>query len=285
MRFEAISAKAYEHPADRAATSALRSIPLLDKVVKRLADLSHERRLRQILVGDSVRIGEHQVPDLWKRYGEAAWSLDIEPVPSLYVTQAAMANAMTVGAHTPMVVVASSLVTAYEPDEVDAVLAHELGHVLSDHVYYTTAMVLLARFLAGSMPKPLIGLPVRGIYLVLLEWARAAELSSDRASALSPPGPGAATLGRVRRGGGPLPGTVRGHGRPGHGRSPATGGPVRRLAVGPGRLTPDRRGRRRRLRPSLTVPRRSPPPASATASEAPPAASKVAPSRAVAQLG
>ena len=60
--FEAISAKAYEHPADRAATSALRTIPLLDKVVKRLADLSHERRLRQILVGDSVRIDDHQVP-------------------------------------------------------------------------------------------------------------------------------------------------------------------------------------------------------------------------------
>ncbi len=182
--FEAISAKAYEHPADRAATSALRSIPLMDKVVKRLADLSHERRLRQILVGDSVRIGEHQVPDLWGRYGECARILDLAPVPALYVTQAPMANAMTVGSHTPMVVLASGLVTSYAPDEVDAVMAHELGHVLSDHVYYTTAMVLLGRFLAGSMPKPLVGLPVRGIYLVLLEWARAAELSSDRASAL-----------------------------------------------------------------------------------------------------
>ncbi len=182
--FEAISAKAYEHPADRAATSALRTIPLLDKVVKRLADLSHERRLRQILVGDSVRIDDHQVPDLWSRYVECARILDLAPAPALYVTQAAMANAMTVGSHTPMVVLASSLVTGYERDEVDAVMAHELGHVLSDHVYYTSAMVVLARFLAGSMPKPLIGLPVRGIYLVLLEWARAAELSSDRASAL-----------------------------------------------------------------------------------------------------
>jgi Zn-dependent protease with chaperone function len=184
LRFDGLSAKAYEHPADRAATSALRTIPLMDKVVKRLADLSHERRLQQVLVGDSVRIGEHQVPTLWHQYQEAAWSLDVAPAPNLYVTQAPMANAMTVGTHTPIVVVASSLVSSYETDEVGAVLAHELGHVLSDHVYYTTAMVLLSRFLAGSIPKPLIGLPVRGIYLVLLEWARAAELSSDRASAL-----------------------------------------------------------------------------------------------------
>ena len=86
-RYEQISAKAYEHPADRAATSALHSIPLLDKVVKRLADLGHERRLRQILVGDSVRIGEHQVPDVWGSYVRLRAVLDIEPMPELYVTQ------------------------------------------------------------------------------------------------------------------------------------------------------------------------------------------------------
>ena len=62
QHYEQISPKAYEHPADRAATSALRSIPLMDKVIKRLTDVGHERRLRQVLVGNAVRIGEHQVP-------------------------------------------------------------------------------------------------------------------------------------------------------------------------------------------------------------------------------
>ncbi len=38
-RYEQLSAKAYEHPADRAATSALHSVPLLDTVIKRLTDL------------------------------------------------------------------------------------------------------------------------------------------------------------------------------------------------------------------------------------------------------
>ncbi len=184
IRFEALSAKAYEHPADRAATSALRTIPLMDKVVKRLADLSHERRLRRCWWATRCASASSRCrtcgTSTWTRRGRWTWS----PVPNLYVTQAPMANAMTVGTHTPIVVVASSLVSGYETDEVGAVLAHELGHVLSDHVYYTTAMVLLSRFLTGSLPKPLIGLPVRGIYLVLLEWARAAELSSDRASAL-----------------------------------------------------------------------------------------------------
>jgi len=78
----------------------------------------------------------------------------------------------------------SGLVSSFDDDEVESVLAHELGHALSEHNYYTTALVLLAQFLRTSVPGTLAGLPIRALYLVLLEWSRAAELSSDRASAL-----------------------------------------------------------------------------------------------------
>jgi Zn-dependent protease with chaperone function len=184
IRYEGISPKAYEHPADRAATSALRSIPLMDTVIKRLTDLGHERRLRQILIGNAVRVADNQIPELWQDHQRCAAALDIEAVPELYVTQTPMVNAMTVGAKRPLVIVYSGLVSSYEHDEVEAVVAHELGHVLSEHYYYTTALVLLSRFLQGSLPRSLVGLPVRALYMALLEWARAAELSSDRASAL-----------------------------------------------------------------------------------------------------
>lgn len=183
-RYEQLSPKAYEHPADRAATSALRAIPLMDKVLKRLTDVAHERRLRQILVGNAVRIGEAQVPELWTSFERAGWSLDLEPLPPLYATQTPLASAITIGAHRPTVIVFSGLVSSFEDDEVESVLAHELGHALSEHNYYTTALVLLAQFLRTSVPGTLAGLPIRALYLVLLEWSRAAELSSDRASAL-----------------------------------------------------------------------------------------------------
>jgi hypothetical protein len=100
-RYERISSKAYEHPADRAATSALHSVPLLDKVIKRLTDLGHERRLRQIVMGNAVRIGSEQMPDLWADYVRAATILDLPSVPDLYVTNDPVVNAMTVGAKTP----------------------------------------------------------------------------------------------------------------------------------------------------------------------------------------
>ena len=184
LRFEGISPKAYEHPADRAATSALRSIPMIDVVLKRLIDLGHVGRLRQVMIGNAVRIGDNQLPAIWTSHQRAATVLDVSAVPELYVTQTPLANALTVGAQRPYVVVFSGLVSSYEVAEVDTVLAHEMAHVLSEHYYYQTALVLLSRFVSGVLPRSLVGLPIQALYLILLEWSRAAELSCDRAAAL-----------------------------------------------------------------------------------------------------
>jgi Zn-dependent protease with chaperone function len=206
-RYEQISPKAYEHPADRAATSALHAVPLLDKVIKRLIDLGHERRLRQIVLGNAVKVGPEQLDEIWRRYVQAATILDLPSVPDLYVYNRADVNAMTLGANRPIVVMNSSLPSSYTIDEVQTVLAHEAGHVLSEHYYYTTALVLLGQFLNGALPKSLLlGLPARAMYYALLEWARAAELSADRAAALVRGDPLDPCRVMMRLAGGALPG-------------------------------------------------------------------------------
>ena len=48
-RLTGISAKAYQHPADRAATAALHSIPGLDAVVRKLIEFRYERAFRQAI--------------------------------------------------------------------------------------------------------------------------------------------------------------------------------------------------------------------------------------------
>lgn len=206
-RFEQISSKAYEHPADRAATSALGSVPLLDKVLKRLSDLGHERRLRQIVMGNAIRLSGAQIPDVWAGYVQCVSILDLDTTPDLYVTNQPNVNAMAIGAKSPIVVVNSSLIGSYSATETQTVLAHEVGHVLSEHTYYTSALVLLQQFMQGALPKSLLfGLPARGLYYALLEWARAAELSSDRASALVMGDPLAPCRVLMRLAGGALPG-------------------------------------------------------------------------------
>ena len=63
--YENISSKAYEHPADRAATAALKAVPMLDTVVRKLIEWRYERALRQFYLGNSLKVGEHQLPELW----------------------------------------------------------------------------------------------------------------------------------------------------------------------------------------------------------------------------
>jgi hypothetical protein len=57
-----------------------------------------------------------------------------------------------------------------------------VAHILSDHMLYTTALQILLRA-GGAVPFPL-AIPAAAVRAVLLEWARAAELSCDRAQAL-----------------------------------------------------------------------------------------------------
>jgi Zn-dependent protease with chaperone function len=205
-RYPEISSRSYEHPADRAATSALHAIPLLDRLVKRFGRLGLETRFRQSLLGDAVRLGPDQVPPVWALHTQAAGIMDMAP-PPLFVTQQPVVNALTFGMRSPVIVVFSPLIADYEPDEVQSVLAHELGHVLSDHVTYSTALVLLAQLLNGVIGDiPLAGLPVRGLYLALLEWSRAAELTCDRAAALAVDDPMIVGRMLMRMAGGALPG-------------------------------------------------------------------------------
>src|ERR1700722_19142983 len=86
-QLKGISPKAYEHPADRAATASLQSIPYLDRVVRKLIELGYERALRQAYLGSSVRIGDAQLADLWRLQVRPYTTLDLEPIPDLYLTQ------------------------------------------------------------------------------------------------------------------------------------------------------------------------------------------------------
>jgi len=179
-RLTGISSKAYEHPADRAATAALSTIPYLEKSIRRLIDLGYERAYRQSYLGSSVRLGEDQLPDVWRTHNRAYATLDIAEVPDLYLTQIPLANAMTIGSNHPMVVVYSETVRLLDTEQLRAVFGHEAGHVLSDHVLYSTALAIVMAL--GSLTP--IALPLRALRGVLLEWSRAAELSCDRAAAL-----------------------------------------------------------------------------------------------------
>src|ERR1700690_2075860 len=97
-RLTGISARAFQHPADPAATAALGAIPYLDPVVRKLIELGYERALRQSYLGSSVRLSEDQLGDVWREHSIAYATLDMNEVPDLYLTQFPSPNAMAIGA-------------------------------------------------------------------------------------------------------------------------------------------------------------------------------------------
>ena len=183
-KLDGISPRAYQHPADRAATAALQKVPYLDQVVRKLVALGYERALRAASLGSAVRLGQDQLPGIWVLHRQVFNTLDIERVPDLYMTQFPLANAYTIGTDKPIVLLNSELVRILDDDGRRVVLAHEAAHVHSDHVLYRTALLILLQIGASARLPLLAGLPLLAIQYALLEWSRAAELSCDRAATL-----------------------------------------------------------------------------------------------------
>jgi Zn-dependent protease with chaperone function len=182
--FPQIAAVSWEHPADRAALQALRAVPGVDEVIRKvLALLGGERGIRLLFQGNAIRVGPTQFPKLWHMHTEVCTTFDWAVVPELYVTHTPFFNAGAYGIDKPFIVIHSAAVELLDDDELRVLLSHELGHVISGHALYRTIAAILALISLGALPMlaELALLPVR---LAFLEWSRKSELSADRAGLL-----------------------------------------------------------------------------------------------------
>jgi len=179
-----ISSTAWEHPADRAALNTLRAIPGFDEVVRQVATFLTERRVRQIFLANAVQVSPVQRPKLDALLTDVLTTLDWPRRPELYVTQSPRVNAYAIGFDDPFIVMTSGALELLErDDERRFLLAHELGHIMSDHMTYRTiAMVLVT---VGSLALLPVGIALLPFQLALLEWHRKSEFSSDRAALLA----------------------------------------------------------------------------------------------------
>jgi Zn-dependent protease with chaperone function len=185
VRLTDISSLAWEHPADKGALVALRQLKGFDFVLRKLAGLWNERALRLVYLGSAVRVDHRQFPEVYRAYVDAAAALDVRDLPELYVLADPVHSAMAIGIDKPIIVVTSGLIDLTDPDELQFVLGHELGHVLSGHALYTTMLLQLMRLSVSLSFLSIGALGLRAVLAALHEWARKAELSSDRAGLLA----------------------------------------------------------------------------------------------------
>jgi Zn-dependent protease with chaperone function len=178
-----IAPHAWEHPADKAALQALRRIPVFDDVLKKIFGFFGEKPIRLAFQADAVRVSENQFPEVYKLYKEALRTLDAPEEYPLFVSQTPVVNAGAFGMERPFIILNSGTRVLLNDEELQFVMAHEIAHIMSDHVLYKTMTVLLINL--ANMGFPIVGLAARAVLVALLEWSRKSELSCDRAGLLA----------------------------------------------------------------------------------------------------
>lgn len=186
-----ISSRAWEHPADRGALTALRELRGFDEVIRALNGLWNERAWRLEFLGGSIRVSDRQYPAVHRAFAAAASTLDLRELPELYVAPDRALNGMCIGMAQPFIVVNHGAVELLDEDELRVLLGHELGHLMSGHAVYRTMLHILTGWIVSLSWLPIGSLVLRGIVAALREWWRKAELSADRAGLLSTQDPNA----------------------------------------------------------------------------------------------
>ena len=178
-----ISPSSWEHPADKAALSMLKRVPGLDEVVKMFVGGTTERAIRLLHIAGSVKVTENQFSRVKHALDRVVDILDWPTAPTAFVANSPFFNAGVYGVKEPFIVLNSFTLRALDDDELYCVIAHEVGHIMSGHALYKTALWMLLRFSFSALP--IAKLLVAPLVLALKEWDRKSELTADRAALLA----------------------------------------------------------------------------------------------------
>jgi Zn-dependent protease with chaperone function len=179
-----LKADLFRHPLDLQATNTLKQLPGLDIAIRSVLGSVAEQFFYLNNIASSVLVSEKQLPHLHKLLIEACEILDLEP-PQLYIQQNPTPNAYTFAMRgkQPFVVLHTSLIEMLTPEEIQAVIAHELGHLKCEHGVYLTMANLVV--LAANMLPPWGTVLAQSLQEQMLQWVRCAEFSCDRAALLA----------------------------------------------------------------------------------------------------
>lgn len=172
------------HPLDRAARQQLEGIPLLRNAVKKYLEHVSDRRWRNWLLSNAMRLSPNQLGDYYRLLPPICQAFGIE-TPELYLMRGA-ANAMTVGHTKSMIVLYHGLLEDLADDEIQAVIAHECGHILCDHLLYRQMSLALLTTGEGILTGTIgaaANIASAPLQMALANWCRKSELTANRAAA------------------------------------------------------------------------------------------------------
>lgn len=138
--------------------------------------LIYVRLTQSIILGNSLKVTEENFP-IYKRMIEKHAQRCRIPTPNLYIQQNPNPNAYTLGyGHPYTIVLYSAIVELLKIDEIEAIIAHEVGHAAFGHPKISSVLITLSNSGLSAFFYP--------INFLLGFWSRIAEYSADNLSIL-----------------------------------------------------------------------------------------------------
>lgn len=175
-----IRASEFIHPEDAAALRQLESIPGFPAFVKKILSLGLEQMQYGVNMASAIRLSPTQLPEIYNHLPPICEKLGIDE-PEFYLEMNPMPNAWTFGDTRIYITLTSGLLEMMDDEELDAIIAHECGHIICRHVLYHS---IASYILSGADSLGVLGALTVPIQYAILYWYRKSELSCDRCSSI-----------------------------------------------------------------------------------------------------
>lgn len=170
----------YEHNFDKVALKTVKSIPLLPEITKMILTWTIVKQDIISLCGSNYHVTQSACPDLSSLTSEVFRTLDLDHRPEVYIGQDYYINAYTTGhQEDAFIVLSSGAVDKLSDTELQYVVGHEAGHILSGHILYHLMVANIGQIIAKI---PGATYATMG---PLLYWNRMSEFTADRAGLLA----------------------------------------------------------------------------------------------------
>lgn len=176
--------KDYEHDYDGQAMANLKAIPVLGQVVNWFIQWTQVKWDIVDFCGSSFQITSASCNDLFNLLRKTSETLDLKPIPPMYIQEHYDINAFTIGHNEGAYMIFNSgAVDKLNDKELMFVIGHEMGHIKSGHVLYQSVATYLNTLIKQI---PIVGGVGAAVLRVPIEkWRRMAEFTADRAGLLA----------------------------------------------------------------------------------------------------
>jgi len=129
---------------------------------------------------EAIRITENQYPIIYQYVKYSCFSLDVK-MPRIYLTKDDGPNIKAAFWKNPILLISANLTWAFKPEELNYLIAREIGHIKTKHIYYRDLLQVFKQVNESGISGKLMSWIKTGVGLELIEWFKESEITADRA--------------------------------------------------------------------------------------------------------